>query len=869
MSICLSCCKKFKNINLHLQRNPTCQSILLLNYSSKKLQQNINNGPSKVVDANHDIPASPNSKIFDKYKCMKENMNEYMEPDMEVYIKLLHILMELDVPLKAYAQIMNWAVESYHSGHKFSFNFPSREKVISKLSSQLHMDDMKPTQTQITICNDEKVKVTHFNFEEMCLSLLSDENLMLDENLTFHNENPLDYKRKDTFSQLTCIEDGEIYQNTASKECTQDKDFCLGIKLFIDATHTDVHSNWMLDPVMFTFTFFNNDITRKSSAWRPLGFITDFGKTKLHNNREISARDKVQDFHSQLLEIFQSLITTQTRNGFYWELKYKDKIYPVTMKPVIILVVGDCQGNHKLAGMYGSFTNTNRLNHSCNCPKEYTDDPGFQCDFVKQSNIRKLCITKNNHELKKLSQHCIENAFDHVVIGDHEAGINALMPAEILHQFLLGMLEYALEEFFNLFTRTATNRIDAYGLEVFLYFKHNSDRSIPGINFKNGFTSLTKQKGTDKLSVCLLCLVFLNSKYSKKFQQNCEVGPSDYTMSQYRALIQRLLIYSEWMTKSEYNQSELVRAEKQLRVLMQNYKTVIKRESGVQLKLSKFHEILHVVRDIQLFGPAIGYDGRPGESAHKFTKKSAKHTQRRKGLFENQTAMRMYENLVITKAHNRIWKNLPDYMSDELHHKPSHITREPYNIYVKDNNIITSLTQRYTYSSNIYTRGCEYVYTELKDIVTENQMKCYSCIKVESVDLYRAHPCYQGSNLWFDWAYFSWEYSENEVREIPGRIISFVDLTTCEENDMYEKDVYACIISMKDVPKDTSRENSLIAKGSLETDSDGYFIYRLISISTIVRPCCCIPDIENLDKNDDSHKDWLCIHERGTWSQKF
>ena len=189
MLICLSCCKKFKNIKLHLQRNPTCQSILLLNDSSKKLQQNINNGPSKVVDANYDIPASQNNEIFDKYKCMKESMNEYIEPDMEVYIKLLHILMELDVPLNSYAQIMNWAVESYHSGHKFPFNFPSREKVISKLSSQLHMVGMKPTQTQITICNDKKINVTHFNFEEMCLSLLSDENLMSDENLIFHNKN--------------------------------------------------------------------------------------------------------------------------------------------------------------------------------------------------------------------------------------------------------------------------------------------------------------------------------------------------------------------------------------------------------------------------------------------------------------------------------------------------------------------------------------------------------------------------------------------------------------------------------------------------------------------------------------------------------
>ena len=74
---------------MHLQRNPTCQSILLLNDSSKKSQQNINNGPSKVVEANHDIPVSPNNIIFDKYKCMKESMNEYIEPDMEVYVCLL------------------------------------------------------------------------------------------------------------------------------------------------------------------------------------------------------------------------------------------------------------------------------------------------------------------------------------------------------------------------------------------------------------------------------------------------------------------------------------------------------------------------------------------------------------------------------------------------------------------------------------------------------------------------------------------------------------------------------------------------------------------------------------------------------------
>ena len=48
------------------------------------------------------------------------------------------------------------------------------------------------------------------------------------------------------------------------------------------------------------------------------------------------------------------------------------------MKPVILLIVDDAQGNHKLAGMYGKFTEVNRINHSCNCPWTETDNETFR-----------------------------------------------------------------------------------------------------------------------------------------------------------------------------------------------------------------------------------------------------------------------------------------------------------------------------------------------------------------------------------------------------------------------------------------------------------------------------------------------------------
>ena len=66
--------------------------------------------------------------------------------------------------------------------------------------------------------------------------------------------------------------------------------------------------------------------------------------------------------------------------------------------------------------------------------------------------------------------------------------------------------------------------------------------------------------------------------------------------------------------------------------------------------------MLHVIRDIELFGPPSGYDGRPCETSQKDTKKCAVKTQRRKNMFEYQTGYRIYENLLVCKASSTLAK---------------------------------------------------------------------------------------------------------------------------------------------------------------------------------------------------------------------
>ena len=72
--------------------------------------------------------------------------------------------------------------------------------------------------------------------------------------------------------------------------------------------------------------------------------------------------------------MFLSLKECQEKGVFLWDLDFRNHTFRVNTKPVIILIVGDAQGNHKLTGMYGKSTEVNHENHSCNCPWTETDN---------------------------------------------------------------------------------------------------------------------------------------------------------------------------------------------------------------------------------------------------------------------------------------------------------------------------------------------------------------------------------------------------------------------------------------------------------------------------------------------------------------
>ena len=107
----------------------------------------------------------------------------------------------------------------------------------------------------------------------------------------------------------------------------------------------------------------------------------------------------------------------------------------------------------------------------------------------------KMSSQKNKDEnLNDISQHNTVNTFDRIILGNHPAGLNTLMPAEILHQMFLGVMEYALSGFVNLYSKKGLSRLDQYRRNIYSLSNHNSDRSIPNLSCQYGFTSLIRQK---------------------------------------------------------------------------------------------------------------------------------------------------------------------------------------------------------------------------------------------------------------------------------------------------------------------------------------------------------------------------------------
>eukprot|EP00536_Pseudo-nitzschia_multiseries_P016705 jgi/Psemu1/313478/fgenesh1_kg.1205_\ len=203
------------------------------------------------------------------------------------------------------------------------------------------LPDNKPTQVYVR------------SFKDAIYSLLSDQQLMIEENLSFPNYStplsPNNNPELNPHSVISELHHGSWWKSSWKEICNPNlQEILVPIIFYMDGISLDAHGGLTLTPLNMTLDIFNES-TRHSHPATSKGKIQN-----LHNGLEVAFRS----FKAACNEV----------GGIEWNyLPYANQQWKVKMKFAIAYVIGDTELHDKLCGKYGSFNKgVMRMCRHCN-----------------------------------------------------------------------------------------------------------------------------------------------------------------------------------------------------------------------------------------------------------------------------------------------------------------------------------------------------------------------------------------------------------------------------------------------------------------------------------------------------------------------
>eukprot|EP00536_Pseudo-nitzschia_multiseries_P015107 jgi/Psemu1/311732/fgenesh1_kg.821_\ len=190
------------------------------------------------------------------------------------------------------------------------------------------LPDNKPTQVYVR------------SFKDAIYSLLSDQQLMIEENLSFPDYStplsPDNNPEVNPHSVISELHHGSWWKSSWKEICNPNsQEILVRIIFYMDGISLDAHGRLMLTPLNMTLGIFNS--TRHS--------------------RPATLKEKIQNLHNGLEVAFRSFKAACNEDGgIEWNyLPYANQQCKVKMKFAIAYVIGDTELHDKLCGKYGSF----------------------------------------------------------------------------------------------------------------------------------------------------------------------------------------------------------------------------------------------------------------------------------------------------------------------------------------------------------------------------------------------------------------------------------------------------------------------------------------------------------------------------------
>ena len=329
----------------------------------------------------------------------------------------------------------------------------------------------------------------------------------------------------------------------------------------------------------------------------------------------------------------------------------------------------------------------------------------------------------------------------------------------------------------NVFNKKVRKILEEYSSFIGPLLQRQSDRNLPRTRFAQGISrNKTMVKACEEQGVLLIILLFLSSTAGSTIltdaKDEMKILGVD-RLSNYIGTIEHMLLFEEFMKYTPgHSSDDLDLVQQFMPPLMHRLKVTVDRQSGNQMKLIKFHLLLHVVDDIRRFGTPQNYSSGPSESRHKLhSKKPSKNTQKRLETFHQQVQIRHAERVAIEHAAFDSVNSIPivarqTMVMCDVPQGPTTIS-SPSFLLTKTS--WKSSFSRYSTCSAVKNSNIplafKYALDFLQDLVGELPddmlpLQIYSEIKQSTGQIYRASPSFRSGEEWKDWAYVSSDEDE-------------------------------------------------------------------------------------------------------------
>jgi hypothetical protein len=221
------------------------------------------------------------------------------------------------------------------------------------MKSSYRVTHLQPKNRDVMLHDGFEVTVPVFDAKSMILDLLTNK-ITMDKSNIAEGYNVFTGNVDDRHTankQYGEIHTGDAWYPACDRFFTPKDDnnnnMPVGSIIFGDKSHTDLQGALSLTPIIFTLTMFNRTSRNNTNFWRLLGYIPNLGYGK-NKADKTDTRDKIQDEHTCLSAVFESVREIHRKGGFLATVMGRE----VTIKVWIHYFIGDTEGNNKWLGHY-------------------------------------------------------------------------------------------------------------------------------------------------------------------------------------------------------------------------------------------------------------------------------------------------------------------------------------------------------------------------------------------------------------------------------------------------------------------------------------------------------------------------------------